>query len=248
MRSLRNLVWLEVKIFAREPLGLIGALVVPVVVFVIFGRLFGADLAASSTRASAFVSVSFPVFVATLVALNAVLSLVTIIAIYREGGILKRLRSTPLGPATILGAHVIVKLLFTVAALALMLLAGRRYYPVEIDAPLAPFLLAALFVTASIVSVGFVIASLVPTARFAQPVAGIVLYPMLALSGLFVPLDALPPGLHVLARALPVTYGVSLLEGVWTGEAWTAHLGDLTALVLFWAAFTALSARVFRWE
>ena len=43
--------------------------------------------------------------------LSAVLSLVTIIAIYREGGILKRLRATPLLPHTILGAQVIVKLL-----------------------------------------------------------------------------------------------------------------------------------------
>ena len=37
-------------------------------------------------------------------ALSAVLSLVTIIAIYREGGILKRLRATPLRPHTILTA------------------------------------------------------------------------------------------------------------------------------------------------
>ena len=41
------------------------------------------------------------------------LSLVTIISIYREGGILKRLRATPLRPHTILTAHVLVKLLFT---------------------------------------------------------------------------------------------------------------------------------------
>ena len=51
--------------------------------------------------------------VAVFIAINAVLSLVTIISIYREGGILKRLRATPLRPHTILSAHVLVKLLFT---------------------------------------------------------------------------------------------------------------------------------------
>ena len=48
------------------------------------------------------------------------MSLVTIIAIYREGGILKRLRATPLRPHTILTAHVLVKLLFTAVTLALI--------------------------------------------------------------------------------------------------------------------------------
>ena len=57
------------------------------------------------------------------------MSLVTIISIYREGGILKRLRATPLRPHTILSAHVLVKLLFTAITLTLMMLAGRRFYP-----------------------------------------------------------------------------------------------------------------------
>ena len=64
-----------------------------------------------------------------LIALSAVLSLVTIIAIYREGGILKRLRATPLRPHTILTAHVLVKLLFTAVTLALLLLAGPALLP-----------------------------------------------------------------------------------------------------------------------
>ena len=50
---------------------------------------------------------------AVFMAIGAVISLVTIISIYREGGILKRLRATPLRPHTILSAHVLVKLLFT---------------------------------------------------------------------------------------------------------------------------------------
>ena len=66
---------------------------------------------------------------AVFMAISAVISLVTIISIYREGGILKRLRATPLRPHTILSAHVLVKLLFTAMTLTLMILAGRRFYP-----------------------------------------------------------------------------------------------------------------------
>jgi ABC-2 type transport system permease protein len=183
-----------------------------------------------------------------LMALSAVLSLVTIISIYREGGILKRLRATPLRPQTILTAHVLVKLALTVASLALLLLAGKRFYPVRVDVPVFGFTMALLISTWSIMSIGFVIASIVPTARFAQPIGAAILYPMLALCGLFVPLQSLPPALQAAARVLPLTYAVSLLQGIWKGESWSAHVGDVAALVAVFAICTALSSKVFRWE
>ena len=83
-------------------------------------------------------------------AISAVISLVTIISIYREGGILKRLRATPLRPHTILSAHVLVKLLFTAMTLTLMILAGRRFYPAGMNAPVLSFALALLISTLSI--------------------------------------------------------------------------------------------------
>ena len=42
------------------------------------------------------------------------------------------------------------------------------------------FAAALLLSACSILSLGFVIASIVPTARFAQPIGTVVLYPMLA--------------------------------------------------------------------
>ena len=203
---------------------------------------------AGASGASAFVRTGLPVFASILIALSAVVSLITIISIYREGGILKRLRATPLRPQTILIAHVAVKLLFAAVTLALMILAGRRFYPVDVEVPVLGFTLTLLFSTWSILSIGFVIASLVPTARFAQPLGSILLYPMIPLSGLFFPLDALPPALEALARLLPLTYAVALLEGIWSGDPWSAHLGDVAALVAVFVVCTALSARVFRWE
>lgn len=247
-RGLWKLTWLETKIFLREPLGAFGSIFLPVIVFVAAGRLLGGKLTATSVDVTKWVQVGLPVFVSIFIALNGVLSLVTIISIYREGGILRRLRATPLRPQTILTAHVLVKLALTVVTMALMVAAGKRYYPVNIDVPIFGFALALLISTWSILSIGFLIASIVPTARFAQPIGAVLLYPMLALSGLFVPLDSLPPALHVAARVLPLTYAVSLLQGIWKGEAWSAHMGDVAALVVIFGICTGLSAKVFRWE
>ena len=246
MGQLLRLTWLEVKIFIREPMGVIGTVGIPILMFVVTARLAGPHFA--DPGMPRFMTTDLPVFAAVLTAISAVLSLIAIVAIYRDGGILKRLCATPLRPLTILGAQVVVKLLFTVLTLAVMMLAGRRYYPLGASVPLASFTVALLFATAAIVSMGFVIASVVPTARFAQPIGTLIMYPMLGFSGLFVPVQMLPPALHAVSRALPLTYAVSLLRGIWHGDGWVAHAGDVAALLVTFLLCAAVSTKVFRWE
>jgi ABC-2 type transport system permease protein len=248
LRGLWKLTWIEIKVFMREPMGAFGTIGVPVLIFLALGRFAGNRLSAPSPVVSSFSQAGIPVLVAILIAISSVLSLVTIISIYREGGILKRLRATPLRPQTILTAHVIVKLLLTAATLVLMLLAGKRYIPPGAHVPWVSFTVALLISTWSILSIGFIIASIVPTARFAQPIGAVILYPMIGLSGLFVPIEYMPPALRAVAQVLPLTYAVRLLQGIWNGDGWSAHMGDVAALALLFVICTALSAKVFRWE
>jgi ABC-2 type transport system permease protein len=221
---------------------------VPVLVFVFWGRLKNFRFRASSLAPGGLSGTDLSVLVALLISVSAVLSLVTIISIYREGGILKRLHATPLRPQTNLSAHVIVKPLLTAATLALMFLAGKRCFPAGAHVPWFSFTIALLISSWSILSIGFLIASIVPTARFAQPIGAVIMYPMIAVSGLFVPVESLPPTLQAVAKVVPLTYTVSLLEGIWRGDTWWAHKGDVAALALVFIVCTALSAKVFRWE
>lgn len=246
MKGLLALAWLEIKIFAREPLGLFGTVGMPVLLFLVLGRLMRGAPRASPEEA--FLVTGLPVLAAVLMAIGAVVSLVTIIALYREAGILKRLRATPLRPTTILAAHVLVKLLFTAVTLGLLLIAGRRYYAPGTAAGIVRFAAVLLFSTGGVLSIGFLIASVVPTARFAQPLAGLVFYSMMALSGLFFPVAVLPPWLRLIARVMPLTYVVALLQGVWRGDPLSSHAWDIGAIALFAAVFTLLASRVFRWE
>jgi ABC-2 type transport system permease protein len=245
LRGFWKLTWLETKIFTREPLGFVGTLVMPVVVFIVLGRAFSL-----SKPVAPDVDIPFnpAILAAVLIAVSAVQSLVAIISIYREGGILKRLRSTPLSPVTIMGAQVVVKLVFTSISLTLLMLAGRRLFPGVMGVNVFSFGVAVLLGTFSILSLGFVLASIVPTARFAQPIGAAVLYPMLFLSGLFFPVARLPRALQAIAYLLPTTHAVALLQGVWDGTGWGAHWVNVAALLLLFAAYTALSTRVFRWE
>ncbi|MGI8402039.1 MAG: ABC transporter permease [Gemmatimonadaceae bacterium] len=246
LRGFWKLTWLETKIFTREPMGFVGTLVVPLVLFIVLGRAFGSEKPAAAPAVD--IPFNAAILAAVLIAVSAVQSLVAIISIYREGGILKRLRSTPLSPVTIMGAQVAVKLVFTSISLALVVLAGRRLFPGVMGVNVFSFTAAVLLGTFSILSLGFVIASLVPTARFAQPIGAVVLYPMLALSGLFFPVERLPLALKAVAYLLPTTHAVALLQGVWNGSGWGAHWVNVAALLVLFAAYTAFSTRVFRWE
>ena len=247
MNGLWQLTWLEIKIFVREPLGLFGTVGVPVLVFLGLGRAMSGTLTPASPE-EAFLRAGLPVFAAILMAISAVVSLVTVIAIYREGGILKRLRATPLRPATILIAHVLVKLLFTALTLAILIAAGRRFYAPESPIQVIRFAAALLFTTCSLLSVGFLHRQRGAHGALCSTVGWRDLLPDdRALRSL---LSARPAAAvaEAIARVLPLTYAVSLLRGVWRGDPLSAHLWDAAAIALVFLVCTAISARVFRWE
>ncbi len=247
MRGFLKLTWLEMRIFVREPLGFVAAIGVPLALFVLLGRSMN-PATDHSPRATQFLARDLPLFVSIFISINAALSLVAVISIYREGGILKRLRATPLRPAEILAAHVLVKLVFTAISLALMILVGRRFYPVTLHPHVASFALAVGVTTAAILCMGFVVASMVTTARFAQLIGSAIFYPMLAVSGMFVPLSAMPRPLTLLGDVLPMSHAVALLRGAWVGTSWLALLPHVGALALTCAICLALTTRFFRWE
>jgi ABC-2 type transport system permease protein len=254
LNGLWKLTWVEAKIFAREPMGLVGSVFMPVVVFVLLGRAFAAGnpvpprVAGEAASALGGLPFNLAILAALMIAINAAQSLIAIMSIYREGGILKRLRATPLSPVTILGAHVVLKLAFTTISLTLLVLAGRRLFPGVIQVNVLSFGVALLLGTLSILSLGFVLASLVPTPRFAQLIGAIAFYPMLVLSGLFFPVERLPTALRTIAYVLPTTHAVALLQGVWDSSGWMAHWVNAAMLLLLFGAYTALSTKVFRWE
>lgn len=247
MRGVLALTWLELKIFLREPMGAFGTIGVPVLAFLVMSRVLG-RLEERPPRLEQVMQADLPIFVIILLVLSSVLSLTAIISIYREGGILKRLRATPLSPITILTSHVIVKLLLSALTMGLLVLAGRRIYTGPLEVRWLSFIPAICLVAVSLLSLGFVIASIVPTARFAQPLGSVLLYPQIAISGLFFPLDALPSGWQTVAKLSPVTHAVDLLRGMWIGGSLFDHGVAVLALVLNLIVCTALASRIFRWE
>ena len=235
----------ETKVFIREPMGVVGSLGMPVIIFIAVGRSLGSGrLSAGSANPAPF---NVSILAALIIAVGAVLSLVTIISIYREAGSSSasgqhRCRRDDPGCPCVRQARLHDR------SLGLLVLAGRQFLPAAMDVHVPSFTAALLLSTLSILSIGFVIASIVPTARFAQPIGAALLYPMIAVSGLFFPIAQLPPLLQAVANALPTTHAVALMQGIWDGSGWAAHWGNVAALMLVFAVCTGLSTKFFRWE
>jgi ABC-2 type transport system permease protein len=246
LKGLFKLSWIETKVFLREPMGVVGTLFMPVVFFLIMARfLKGVPRPTVPIGRLAF---NATILASLLIVLGAVQSLIAIMAIYREGGILKRLRATPLAPVTILSAHVLVKLLLTLTSFLLLVLAGRRAMPGAMPEDMVGFAAAILLGTLGILGLGFLVASVVPTARFAQPLGAAVFYPMLALSGLFFPVARLPLALRAVAEVLPTTHAVTLMRGTYEGTPWSTEWGSVAALLAIFAVCLFLATKWFRWE
>ncbi len=247
MNGLWKLTWVEFKVYLREPMGSVMTLVMPPLVFLVVGRALR-NASSDSVDMSKWLNTSLPVLLTIFIAINAVTSLTTIISVYRESGILKRLKATPLRPHTILTAHVLVKLFITGINIVSLIIVGKSFLGVGVQGSLPDFILAAAISMVSIISLGFVIASFVPNARFAPPITAACLYPLLGVSGVFTPIDSFPLGLKVIAYASPLTHAVSLTTGMWEGDRWANYVPELFALAMAFTICMALSTRIFRWE
>lgn len=247
MRSLWKLTVNEMKLYLREPMATFFTLVFPLMMLFLFGSIYGNEPTPYfGGRGS--VDVSVPGYIAMVIGTVGLLSITIQMATYREKGVLRRYRATPVRPQAILGAEVLVNFVMTLLGTVLLVVAGVLVYDLQFDgnalAVFGAFVLSAL----SFFAAGFVIAGVAPTARFAQVAGMVIFYPMLFLSGASIPLQELPEAVRSFSRFLPLTHVVTLLQGLWFGEPWGDHLTELAVLFGVLIGGVLLSAKTFRWE
>jgi len=247
MRSLLKLTWVEAKLFLREPEAAFFTLAFPLVMLFIFGGIYGNE-PTPFFGGRGTVDMSTPAYMAMIIGTTGLLSIAIHIANYRERGILRRYRATPLHPTTILTSQVAVNFIMTLLGALLLVIAAKLIYNLRFEGNILSVLAGFTLSTLSFLSVGFLLASLAPTARAANIMGMAIFYPNLFLSGATIPKEVFPETINLVSRALPLTYVVRLLQGLWFGEAWGEHLIEVAVLVVMLIVGVAVSVRTFRWE
>ena len=247
MKSLLKMTWMEAKLFLREPVGAFFTLAFPLMMLFLFGSIYG-NKPAAMFGGYGTIDISVPAYTAMIIATTGLLGLTITMAAYRENGVLRRLRTTPMRPLVILAAQVIVLLLMTTFGMILLIIAGKLVYHMRFEGNVLSVLAGFMLCSLSFFAIGFVLAGLMPTARTAQVVGMVLLYPMLFLSGAGFPRELLPEAIKKVSTFLPLTYVVNLLRGLWIGDTWGSHLLDIGVLTGILILGVAVSAFTFRWE
>ncbi len=247
MRALTKYTWIEIKLFLREPIGAFFTLVFPLMMLFLFGTIYGNE-PSPYFGGYGTVDISVPAYTAMIIGTTGIMGLSITMSSYREKGILRRLRATPLRPQVILAAQVVVIFMMTAAGMLMLILAGKLVYDMRFDGNILNVALAFVLGSLSFFSLGFVLAGVMPNARTAQVVGMVIFYPMLFLSGAGIPLELLPDGVRKFSNYLPLTHVVTLLRGLWTGDVWSQHTTEVIVLVSVLVVGVLISAKTFRWE
>lgn len=244
---LTKMTTVEAKLFLRDPAAPVTVVGIPLALLLVFGLMPGSGKPSAEFGGHApLPTLIAPMAVAILIAMLAVMMFPAAVATYREKGVLKRLSASPVPPRRLLAAQLLVNLAAAAVAILLVLGVGRIALGMALPENLGGFLLVMVLGALALFSVGTLIAALAPTNRAASGIGAAAFFPMLALGGVWVPKEQLPPVLQHVADVLPLGATINGLREAAAGNS--PELLQLGSLVAFAVVCSAIAARTFRWE
>jgi ABC-2 type transport system permease protein len=243
--ALWRLVRTEVKLLCRERVRLALTIGFPVVLIIILGSI-PVLKKPSAQFDGPFINYFTMIMVVFAIALLGLTALPLVLAGYREQGVLRRLRTTPIGPFRVLAAQLAAAFGMAVVMTILILLLARLGFSVPFPRQAGGFILTAVLAAAALLSLGLVIAALAPTARVAQGFGALLFYVMMFFAGLWIPIPKMPQSLQHISHATPLGAAVSAMANSAQGRFPTGL--ELITLAAWAVALSLAAGKLFRWE
>jgi ABC-2 type transport system permease protein len=166
----------------------------------------------------------------------------------KRTGALRRLFATPTSPAYFLSAQVLSRLIIGFVQVTILFGVGL-WFGLQMFGDYLSLAVIVLIGSSIFLAVGFAIAGWAKNEDQAAPVANLVSLPMMFLSGVFFPRDALPDFLATITGFMPLTYVNDALRAVVNQGAGLLSLGPQLLGMGVWVIITfVLAIRMFRWE
>lgn len=241
-----KLTWVELKLFVREPITMVFTFALPLIFLFVMGGVFKNNPDPSVYRGVGAINYYTPAYIALVIGSIAVVGLPVHLTGYRERGVLRRLRASPIPLWTIFGSQVLVSLVVAVGGGILVTVAAMLAF--HIGMPESPVLVLGAFVASvfSFVAVGILLGSILPTTRAAQGLGLILIIVMMILGGAGPPREVMTPVMRGVGDATPLRYVIVLLQDPWLGFGWNWTFFGIVMGIM--ALATLLSHRLFRWE
>jgi len=211
------------------------------------------ELRSQGIASSSFNYISFlvPGVVAMALMTNGIYGVSGTFVAYRQRGVLRRLKATPMPLPSFIGSRVLVHLFLALIQAALVIAVGVVLFHVHMAAgpTLARMAVLALIGSGSFVSIGFFVAAISKNVEAAAALGQVIGTPMMFLSGIFFPMNNAPAWIQPIVKIMPLYYLANAMRDVMIkGFALWAVRWDVLILALVTGAFLLCSVRFFRWE
>ena len=235
----------EARIARRLPLGLLVGVVLPTVLLVVIGGVRRNREHLQALGGLTTFTVYVPVFLVMVIAALAFYGLPIPLAIYRDQGILRRLSVTPVPPAWVLAAQLVLNAGFAVLELTLLLAVAMLGFGVAAPKSAGGLVLGLSLSIAGVFAIGLWV-SAIARPRTAGILAALCFFPLMFFAGLFLPRAEMPGPLLEISNLSPLGAAVqatqsALLDGF-------PPIAPLLVLPAYAVIFGALAVRFFRWE
>ena len=233
------------KLALREPYALFGGLALPAILLAVFGFIGQANPGNVGDSGLTVIEVWTP----TILVLSFIfisVSLPNTLVRDREIGWLRRVSTTPLHPSRLLAAQLIIDLILAAAAVLIVILEGALVFGASLHVQILPFALSLLLSIVELFTLGLVLVALVPTQTVAQPVAGVVTFGLMFLSGLWVNPAQVGDPLRTIMYYSPSGAAVrAVLDSAFNGSP---SYAALLTMAVYTVIFGFVAIRYFRWE
>ena len=236
----------EARLARRQPASLIGGIVVPVVLLVIFSVIPSFRQPAASLGGLPPLDVYLPILIVLSLALLTLFGLPMPLTTYRELGVLRRLSTTPVPPWWLLAAQSFVQLCVAVTGVAIVLVTSVAVFGAQAPKSPGALVLSIALTIAGLFPMGLLIASVARTATGASVIGRVVFFPMIFLAGLWWPRELMPGVLQGVSALTPLGAAVEAMQDSMQGQFPPA--APLLVLVAYAVVFGFLAKRFFRWE
>ncbi|MGC4806961.1 ABC transporter permease [Micromonospora sp. DT233] len=247
MTALSKIIRVEAKLFLRDPTGAFFAIAFPALLILVLGLAMpGFREPVDELDGLVPMEIYVPITMALAIATVTMVTLLTVVANYRERGVLRRLSTTPVSPASLLVAQVAVNVGALLVGCALAWLVSATVFDVPPPGNAVGFVLAFTLGSAAMCALALLVAAVAPSARASSGIGQLIYFPMMFFAGVWTPGPLMPDVVRDIADFTPLGAASLAVQDAWAGS-WPSPL-HLAVMVAFTVVLGALAARWFRWE
>ncbi|MFI5274043.1 MAG: ABC transporter permease [Ktedonobacterales bacterium] len=230
----------ELTMTLRRGESMLVTIILPVLFLVFFGQIIPIPSVAGKP-----INFLLPGIIAVAVISTAMVSLGIATAYERYYGVLKRLGASPLPRWGLLIAKMLAVLALEVVQIALLLALAALFYGWRPVGPVLAAVPIVLLGTAAFAGLGMLMAGALRAEATLAGANGLYVV-FLAIGGIFLPVDHLPPGIAQIAALLPPAALSDALRSALGGAP--LHAGSVIVLIVWAVVLDVAAAVLFKWE